>query len=80
VEKGISKIKNDAPVHASFMLRKAGVDESVIRSVEEGIIKWVEIAYNEGQHSMLKSFDEKINQCYEGFDKILRGEGSSVLR
>jgi len=51
----------------------------MIANVQQSITAWVEAAYRDGQHSTFEAFDKKINQCYEGFNQILRGEGNSVL-
>jgi len=79
VESKLDEVKRKAVMYPLQCLNKLGADEDMIASVQQSISAWVEAAYRDGQHSSFEAFDKKINQCYEGFGKILRSEGSSVL-
>ncbi len=75
----LEDIKHKAVMYPLQCLNKLGADEETITNVQQSITAWVEAAYRDGQHSTFEAFDKKINQCYQGFGKILRGEGNSVL-
>lgn len=79
MESKLDEVKRKAVMYPLQCLNKLGADEEMIASVQQSITAWVEAAYRDGQHSTFEAFDKKINQCYEGFGKILRGEGNSVL-
>lgn len=79
MESNLEDIKHKAVMYPLQCLNKLGADEDMIANVQQSIKAWVEAAYRDGQHSTLEAFDAKIKQCYEGFNQILRGEGSSVL-
>jgi len=79
VESNLEDIKHKAVMYSLQCLNKLGADEDMIANVQQSITAWVEAAYRDGQHSSFEAFDKKIDQCYEGFGKILRGEGNSVL-
>ncbi len=79
MESNLEDIKHKAVMYPLQCLNKLGADEDMIANVQQSITAWVEAAYRDGQHSSFEAFDKKIDQCYEGFGKILRGEGNSVL-
>lgn len=79
MESKLDEVKRKAVMYPLQCLNKLGADEEMITNVQQSITAWVEAAYRDGQHSTFESFDKKINQCYEGFEQILRGEGNSVL-
>lgn len=79
MESKLDEVKRKAVMYPLQCLNKLGADEETIANVQQSITAWVEAAYRDGQHSTFEAFDKKINQCYEGFSQILRGEGNSVL-
>lgn len=79
MESKLDKVKRNAVMYPLQCLNRLGADEEMIATVQQSITAWVEAAYRDGQHSTFEAFDKKINQCYEGFNQILRGEGNSVL-
>lgn len=79
MESKLDEVKRKAVMYPLQCLNKLGADEAMISNVQQSITAWVEAAYRDGKHSTFESFDKKINQCYEGFEQILRGEGNSVL-
>ncbi len=79
MESKLDEVKRKAVMHPLQCLNKLGADEEMIASVQQSITAWVAVAYRDGQHSTFEAFDAKINQCYEGFNQILRGEGDSSL-